>query len=185
VKESISATDLAPEAQKFLYRVSILEGPTTAKRNGEHTTDTRQVKRPRRDVIELSSEEEENTHVLSNQRPAAMDPQSIFSSESEHGGESSGEYGDLSFDEDDLVLESEFRQHVAPSGSNTQDTSVDKGKGKEVELPLDLQDELECFICCISPAIQANHSNVDGCTVHLFSMRSRCLWSLQYVFLFC
>ena len=78
--------------------------------------------------------------------------------------EEDSDFVDTSLDEDDVEITGE------KSGSTVQEDTTDvlpessgtnKDKGKEKAVPeepiLDLQEELECFICCISPSLPSSN----------------------------
>jgi hypothetical protein len=101
---------------------------------------------------------------------------------------------DTSLDEDDVEITGEkFGSTVhkdttdmLPESSGTSGPKMDKGKGKAVleepEPILDLQEELECFICCLSPPLRflTVSFNLVGSS-RLFTMRSRRMWTVQYL----
>jgi hypothetical protein len=74
----IDEEDLAYEAQKVRYRVNVVYGSRSLKRDRETATEEREGKKIRRDVIELSSDGEEDTRALPLQdNKAASDSQKI------------------------------------------------------------------------------------------------------------
>ena len=151
---------MAQEAQKLRYRVVIERGiRSLPKRARDIPDEQRQVKRIRRNIIELSSDGEEQTRTLTDMSPISSELRALLDASSDSGLED--DYGD--FDElavadiPELSAESSGTSsgaggsHNTPSsasGSQEPSTKLDKGKGKEVVPILDLQDELECFICC-------------------------------------
>jgi hypothetical protein len=100
---------------------------------------------------------------------------------------------DTSLDEDDVEITGEKfgstvhedTTHMLPESSGTTGRKMDKGKGKAVveepEPILDLQEELECIICCLSPPLRflTFSINLVGSS-RLFTMWSRRMWTLQY-----
>jgi hypothetical protein len=146
--ERINEEYLASEAQRYRYRVIIERGTRNEmiprKRGNETIMDGQNTKRQRIDVIELSSDGEEPPRppVVIGRR---VSPVSIGSSTSDD--DSSNE--DL---DNTLVEEKEDMNDTSPESSTS---STNKGKGKElfVDLNLDLQEELECFICCLSSCL--------------------------------
>jgi hypothetical protein len=143
----IEEDDLAAEAQKLRYRVVIVYGPRTVVKRDRDVDDERDVKRLRREVIELSSDGEE-TRELPDTTPTAH-PRGIFSDSDGDvtPSEESDEYGNF-----DAVEVGPSTSTSGPSGTTNTSQSSYKGKGKEVAVDpiLDLLDELECFICCTS-----------------------------------
>ena len=136
--------------------------------------DERNTKRQRIDVIELSSDGEEPPQpgpVASGRR---VSPVSIGSSTSDDNSSNSDEDLEIT-----LVEEKEETNDTSPESSTS---SIDKGKRKEilVDFSLDFQEELECFICCSSFRVRSNASYTLTCSFCLFSLWSRCLWTLQY-----
>ena len=168
----IAEEELPVEARHYQYRVCLKRGtriqtiqreilpppPLSRKRERDYSmslsVDERSSKRPREDdheVILLSSDGDEPVIA----RHQGQTPVTISSTTDE-----SEEVADSVFDEldifDDTLVDDldesmlswgEKKETIAEaSGSSTPD----KGKGKEiVTSTLDLQDELECFICCI------------------------------------
>jgi hypothetical protein len=100
---------------------------------------------------------------------------------------------DTSLDEDDVEITGgkfgstvhEDTTHMLPESSGTTGTKKDKGKGKAVleepEPILDLQEELECFICCLSPPLRFLTVSINlVSSSRLFTMWSRRMWTVQY-----
>lgn len=97
---------------------------------------------------------------------------------------------DTSLDEDEVEITGEKSGSAAqenttdmlPESSGTRDKSKDKGKGNAVEEPiLDLQEELECFICCSPSSLYLLTVSINSTsTPHLLTMWSRRVWTLQY-----
>jgi len=157
--------------------------PGARKRGRENVLDVRNVKRQREDVIELSSDTED-----------PMVPQRTSSGKElriEVVSVSSGSDVDDIFDKDPETTlvddEVQFTGESSRSNNNSPKSSLetppsDKGKGKEVyrEPALDLQEELECFICCSSFRGSLTNSDDCECSVHLFTMRSWRMRALQY-----
>lgn len=197
----IAEEELPVEARRYQYRVCIKRGtrlqtiqreipPPTLSRKRERdfsmslSVDERSLKRPREDdheVILLSSDGDEPVIA----RHPAQTPVTISSTtdESEEVAYSVSDeldnFDDTLVDDLDESMLSwvEKKETIAEaSGSSTPD----KGKGKEIVMStLDLQDELECFICCILRWNEADYSDVNGCSIYLFSMRPWSMWSLQ------
>lgn len=156
--------------------------PAARKRGRENALDGRNVKRQREDVIELSSDTED-----------PMVPQRASSGKElriEVVSVSSGSDVDDLFDKDPETTlvddEVQFTGESSRSNNNSPKSSLeaspsDKGKGKEVyrEPALDLQEELECFICCLCFSRLSDNSDDCECSVHLFTMRPWCMWALQ------
>jgi hypothetical protein len=86
---------------------------------------------------------------------------------------------------EDTLLEEDVQLDDSNNPIGESSGTTDKRKGKEVEIPpaqpiLDLQEELECFICCIFSFEMTNVSHVTSRSLYLFTLWSRRLWSLQY-----
>jgi hypothetical protein len=93
-------------------------------------------------------------------------------------------FEDTLIDDELRIFDRDTEKEPVASSSGTT-SSPDKGKDKEVVIEqtqpvLDLGEELECFICCTTPLELTNVSNVDDRSLYLFSMWSRCLWTMQY-----
>jgi hypothetical protein len=93
-------------------------------------------------------------------------------------------FEDTLIDDELQIFDPDTEKAPVASSSGTT-SSPDKGKDKEVVIEptqpvLDLREELECFICCTIPLEMTNISDVDGCSLYLFSMWSWCLWTMQY-----
>lgn len=116
----------------------------------------------------LSSSDNDNTGPFPSRTTSArrVSPVSVSStadsSESEDNGQtealaflsgyvSSNDYERAEITEDEEEDDSAIVVEAESSG--TSSSSPDKGKGKEVDTqePLNMQEELECFICCIFP----------------------------------
>jgi hypothetical protein len=138
------------------------------KREREVTNEEGARKRPREeDVILLSSDPDEPTVGVIESTPMTtgrrLSPVSVHSSsedlESVEAEDEDDEF--LDYFEDTLIddelqfIDPDTEKEPVASSSGTT-SSPDKGKGKEVAIEpiqpaLDLQEELECFICCTSP----------------------------------
>jgi hypothetical protein len=107
------------------------------------------------DIILLSSDNDETTSLVP--RPTSgtrrVSPVSVNSTTDTSGMEDLDYLDDVLVDEDipeDEFLDSPKMVQAESSGTTTSSTPNNKGKGKEVDSQqsLDLQEELECFICC-------------------------------------
>jgi hypothetical protein len=198
----IERDQLAAEAERYRYRVVIVRGTRTPvppvgvsrKREREVTNDERASKRPREeDVILLSSDPDEPTVGVIEPTPMTtgrrLSPVSVYSSSEDSGQVEVDDEDDefLDYFEDTLIDDelSNFTEKEPEASSSGTTSSPEKGKGKEVAIEptepvLDLQEELECFICCTIPTEITNVSDVDGRSLYLFSMWPWCLWTMQY-----
>jgi hypothetical protein len=112
-----------------------------------------------------------------------LTPVTVDSSTEDSLQAQSDEFDFLDYLEDTLLDDDVQLNDDKPLGESSGTT--DKGKGKEVEiLPaqpvLELQEELECFICCIFTFEIANFSHVTNRSLYLFTLWSWRLRSLQY-----
>jgi hypothetical protein len=183
---------LPVEVERYRYRILIERGTrgrngveNSRKREREVIAEERQNKRQREDVIELSSDGDEPPLA----RVRRMNPVNVDSSTSDEDTGYEDDF-DATLVEDDILLVEGTSAAVGndtlrgSSGTSSGTTrSMEKGKEKQVivEPILDIQEELECFICCIVPSDFADNSDVTSCAVRLFTLWSRCLWALQYV----
>lgn len=201
--ERITEDELPIEAEKYRYRVVIDRGTrnretgNARKREREAYNDERQPKRQREDVIELSSDGDEPvTNTL--QRTVGgsgrrISPVSVSSSSDEDV-----EIGtDESFDDEmentlvdddgrDGTVKPEFGDMNNPvdlMASSGTTASSDKGKEALVHPFVDVQEELECFICCTFIFGFTNFSNDHACSSYLLSLWSWSVRSLWYILL--
>jgi hypothetical protein len=130
--------------------------PPQSRKRGREIGEEGQRKRPKEeDVILLSSDNEDTKPIVQNASGGRrFSPVTVNSTTDISGTEDMEEIDDTSL-EDDIPVEeflgSSKMVHAESSGT-TSSSSRNKGKGKEVDRGelLDLQEELECFICCIS-----------------------------------
>lgn len=112
-----------------------------------------------------------------------LTPVTVDSSTEDSLRAQSDEFDFMDYLEDTLLEEDVQLDSGKPLGESSGTT--DKGKGKEVEIPpaqpvLELQEELECFICCIFTYDISNVSHVTNRSLYLFTLWSWRLRSLQY-----
>jgi FHA domain len=193
ITERVPEDQIAAEAERYRYRVVIQRGTrnrnelNSKKREREVIIEERQNKRPREDIIELSSDGDEPPRRVIGESiiPVTVDSTTDEDSDIEEDLENTlVDDVDLFTGEKSTSSESGQSREVSASSLGTSSSSADKGKGKEVMLEqfLDIQEELECFICCFFPF---ENSFIDGSDVvtsssYLFSLWSCRLRSLQY-----
>ena len=150
--ERINEEHLASEAHRYRYRVIIERGMRNEmipkKRENEAIIDGRNSKRQRIDVIELSSDGEEPPRPPPVANGRRVSPVTIGSSTSDDDSSNSDDNLENTLVEDITLVEEKGETNDTSPESST--SSINKGKGKEVfmDLNLDFQEELECFICC-------------------------------------
>lgn len=157
------------------------------KREREVIIEQRQNKRPREDIIELSSDADELPRPIVSARriiPVTVDSTTDESSDLDEDLENTlVDDVDLFIAEKSTSSESDQSRDVSASSSGTG-SPADKGKGKEVmvEQFLDIQEELECFICCLLPLENYFTDGSDSVTSspYLFPLWSCRLLGLQY-----
>ena len=161
------------EAERYRYILTLERGTRNdsgpSRKRGRESVDEGQRKRARdEDVILLSSDNDNTRPFLSRTTSGRRaSPVSISSTTDSSESEDKGQADDLQslpryvsgddYQREDEVTEDEDEGEadstmlVEAESSGTTSSSPNKGKGKEVDSqePLNLQDELECFICCI------------------------------------
>lgn len=148
----------------------------------------RNVKRQREDVIVLTSDADDEPSLrrqVSNSGGHSIDLVSISSMSDDDDMFHDNLMKALVDDDVQYTGETSGSSDNSPnfSASSSGTSSIDKGKGKEAgsQPILDLQEELECFICCLSVFWLSNYSDVNGCSIYMFSMWSRRLRAVQYL----
>jgi len=171
------------EAQRYRYRVVIEQGTRneliSRNREDEVIIEGRNNKRKRIHVIELSSDGDEPPRPPPMASGRRLSPVTVSSSTSDD--ESSFLDDDLEntlVQDNTLVEEREDTDDTSPESSMS---SIDKGKEREVlmDLSLDLEEELECIICCLFLLVWTNYSYSSSCSPYLFTLWSWRLRSLQ------
>lgn len=152
------------EAQRYRYRVTIergtrtTPGTSTAPQSRKRGREPIDVEVPRKrareeDVILLSSDNDETRPVVvqGGSSGRRFSPVSVTSGTIDTSGTEDMDLDDTLVD--DEISEADFlHSPKAVEGESSGTTSPDKGKGKETDIQqqtLDLQEELECFICCL------------------------------------
>jgi len=181
--ERINEEDLPVEAEQYRYRVVIERGtrnePIPRKRENEAIIDGRNGKRQRIDVIELSSDGEEPPRPPPTASGRRLSPVTVYSSTSDDDSSySDGDLENTLVEDNTLVEEKGDTDDTSPESSTS---SIAKRKGTEVfvDLSLDLQEELECLICCLFSLVWTDCRYASSCSSCLFTLWSWRLRSLQ------
>ena len=182
--------ELPAQAHRYRYRVDFQRGTRTStepqsRKRGREVADEGQRKRPREEDVILLSSDNEDTKPIVALGGRRFSPVTVDSTTNTSGTEDMEEIDDTSL-EDDIPVEeflgSSKMVHAESSGT-TSSSSRNKGKGKEVDRQesLDLQEELECFICCIPhfPWNELTNSDANDCSVCLLSLWPWRMWTLQ------
>ena len=168
----IEEQDLPFEAERYRYILTLQRGTRNdsgpSRKRGRESIDEGQRKRARdEDVILLSSDNDNTKPFLSRTTSGRRaSPVSVSSTTDSSESEDKGQADDLQFlpryvSSDDCQGEDEVTEDededeidsamvVEAESSGTTSSFPNKGKGKDVDSQeqLNLQDELECFICC-------------------------------------